>query len=129
MCVVARRVSHIGGSTRILTRVAPRPPDNAYPECWLELIGCGNHTIEAVTKWLNVGGRRLDAADSYDTQTSVGIAMARSSVPRSEMFVLQKTGSWNPMGAFLSLSLSLLIWARTPAHVSLQIASNWHGEP
>jgi hypothetical protein len=31
----------------------------------MEIAGCGNYTIEAVTSWLNVGGRRLDAADSY----------------------------------------------------------------
>lgn len=72
---------------------------NSYPECWLELIGCGNYTVRATTEWLEAGGRRLDAADSYDTQTSVGIAMAASNVPRSEIFLLQKTGSWNPMGA------------------------------
>jgi hypothetical protein len=51
----------------------------------------GNYTIAAVDAWLNAGGRRLDAADSYDTQYSVGVAMARSAVPRSDIFVLQKT--------------------------------------
>ena len=51
-----------------------------------------------MTSWLNSGGRRLDAADSYDTQYSVGVAIARSLVPRSSLFVLQKTGNWNPMG-------------------------------
>ena len=51
----------------------------------------GNYTIAAVDAWLNAGGRRLDAADSYDTQYSVGAAMARSAVPRSDIFVLQKT--------------------------------------
>ncbi len=70
----------------------------AYPECWMEIAGCGNYTIAAVSSWLQLGGRRLDAADSYDTQFSVGQAMARSAVPRSEIFVLQKTGNWNPMG-------------------------------
>ena len=67
---------------------------NAYPECWMELVGCGNHTITAVVDWLVAGGRRLDAADSYDTQTSVGIAMAKSKVPREDIFVLQKTGNF-----------------------------------
>jgi len=68
----------------------------AYPECWMELVGCGNHTVEAVKSWLALGGRRLDAADSYDTQVSVGIAMAESGVARSDIFLLQKTGNWNP---------------------------------
>ena len=64
----------------------------------MEISSCGPYTIEAVGLWLAAGGRRLDAANSYDTQTSVGIAMAQSGVPRSDMFLLQKTGSWNPMG-------------------------------
>ena len=71
---------------------------NAYPECWMEIVGCGNYTVEAVKAWLALGGRRLDAADSYDTQFSVGVAMAESGVAREEIFLLQKTGSWNPMG-------------------------------
>jgi diketogulonate reductase-like aldo/keto reductase len=68
---------------------------NAYPECWMEIVGCGNYTVTAVKEWLKVGGRRLDAADSYATQLSVGVAMAEMSatVPRSEIFLLQKTGS------------------------------------
>lgn len=33
----------------------------AYPECWMEIAGCGNYTIQAVSSWLNAGGRRLDA--------------------------------------------------------------------
>lgn len=48
---------------------------NAYPECWMEIAGCSNYTIEATKTWIQLGGRRLDAADSYDTQTSVGIGM------------------------------------------------------
>ena len=64
----------------------------------MEIAGCGNFTVKSVTSWLNVGGRRLDCADSYDTQTSVGIAMGMSPVPRKDIFVLQKTGNWNPMG-------------------------------
>lgn len=61
----------------------------------MEIAGCGNYTIDAVTSWLKLGGRRLDAADSYDTQYSVGVAMGASGVPRSEIFLLQKTGNWN----------------------------------
>ena len=68
----------------------------------MEIVGCGNYTIRAVTEWFSAGGRRLDAADSYDTQYSVGVAMAKAissrKVARADMFVLQKTGNWNPMG-------------------------------
>ena len=35
----------------------------AYPECWMEIAGCGNYTIEAVKTYLALGGTRLDAAD------------------------------------------------------------------
>ncbi len=59
----------------------------------MELVGCGPHTITAVKDWLSAGGLRLDAADSYDTQFSVGVAMAQSGVPRESIFVLQKTGN------------------------------------
>ena len=78
---------------------------NQYPECMMEIAGCGSYAIEAVKLWLSVGGRRLDAADSYDTQTSVGKAMAQSGVARSDIFVLQKTGNWNPMGFEDTLSV------------------------
>ena len=61
----------------------------AYPECWMEIVGCGNYTVEAVKTWLALGGRRLDAADSYDTQFSVGVAMAQSGVAREDIFLLQ----------------------------------------
>ena len=69
-----------------------------YPECWMEIANCGNYTVAAVKQWLALGGRRLDAADSYDTQYSVGVAMAESGVARSDIFLLSKTGNWNPMG-------------------------------
>ncbi len=77
----------------------------AYPECMMEIAGCGNFTIQAVKDWLTAAQAvssspsspsllvRLDAADSYDTQTSVGIAMRESGLPRSSIFVLQKTGN------------------------------------
>jgi hypothetical protein len=68
----------------------------AYPECWMEIVGCGNYTITAVKQWLAVGGRRLDGSDSYDTQYSVGVAIAQSDVDRSSLFVTSKTGNWNP---------------------------------
>ena len=80
---------------------------NHYPECWMEIAGCGNYTIQAVKSWLSIGGRRLDAADSYDTQYSVGVAMAESGVPRESVFLLQKCGNWNAM--FVSLFFVSLI--------------------
>lgn len=41
-----------------------------YPECWMEIAGCGNYTIEAVKTYLALGSTgstlRLDAADRCD---------------------------------------------------------------
>jgi diketogulonate reductase-like aldo/keto reductase len=94
----------------------------------MQIEGCGPYTVEAVKSWLKLGGRRLDAADSYDTQVqsggstspgspsitplphlrapsplppaqmSVGRAMKESGVARKDIFLLQKIGNTNPMG-------------------------------
>lgn len=64
----------------------------------MEIAGCGPYTQEAVKAWLALGGRRLDSADSYNTQVSVGKAMKASGVPRKDIFLLQKVGNTNPMG-------------------------------
>ena len=61
-----------------------------YPECWSTLAGCGAYTEKAVGAWLAAGGRRLDAANSYGSQISVGKAMAASGVPRADIFLLSK---------------------------------------
>jgi len=82
----------------------------AYPECWMEVAGCGPYTQQAVSQWLAAGGRRLDTANSYDTQESVGAAMYSSGVPRKDIFLLQKIGNWNAMGyndTFLQMDLLL----------------------
>jgi 2,5-diketo-D-gluconate reductase A len=104
-------------------------PYNAYPECWMEIVGCGNHTVEAVKMWLALGGRRLDAADSYDTQVSVGAAMAESGVARDEIFLLQKTGSWNPMGFNDTLSqFSVILAQMNTSYVDL-LLNHWPTSP
>ncbi len=48
--------------------------------------------------WLEVGGRRIDSADSYHNQADVGAALAASGVPREELCILSKTGPSNPLG-------------------------------
>lgn len=70
----------------------------SYPECWNQYTGCGSYVQEAVSQWLTAGGRRLDAANSYNNQQAVGTAMRASNVSRRDMFLLQKTGSGNAMG-------------------------------
>ena len=64
-----------------------------YPECWSTLAGCGAYTERAVGAWLAAGGRRIDAANSYGSQISVGRAMAASPVPREDVFLLSKGAS------------------------------------
>eukprot|EP00056_Hartaetosiga_gracilis_P015812 m.242372 g.242372 ORF g.242372 m.242372 type:complete len:354 (+) comp32836_c0_seq1:19-1080(+) len=71
---------------------------NGYPECWVEIAGCGNNTVRAVKEWLRVGGRRIDSADSYYNEKSVGIAMRESGVPREDIFLLSKVGPTLPLG-------------------------------
>ena len=83
---------------------------NAYPECWIGDGGatgggsgtCGAFVQQAVTSWLQAGGRRLDAANSYQDQVDVGKAMnafiASSGVPRADIFLLSKIGPSHPLG-------------------------------
>jgi 2,5-diketo-D-gluconate reductase A len=68
-----------------------------YPECWDDAV-CPGYINQAVTTWLNVGGRRIDNANSYQDQGTVGAAVAASGVPRSEIFFLSKTGPSFPLG-------------------------------
>ena len=101
----------------------------AYPECWMQIAGCGNYTIRAVSDWLAAGGLRIDAADSYDTQYSVGVAMAASNVPRSDIFLLQKTGNWNPMGFEDTLSQTdFLLEQMNTSYVDL-LLNHWPTSP
>ena len=69
-----------------------------YPECWSTSAGCGGFARQAVGAWLSAGGRRIDAANSYQDMADVGAALAASGVPRSELFILQKVGPSFPLG-------------------------------
>lgn len=70
----------------------------AYPECWSSTSGCGAFARQAVGLWLAAGGRRIDAADSYQNQGDVGAALAASGVPRGDIFLLSKVGPSQPLG-------------------------------
>ena len=69
-----------------------------YPECFVEFLGCGEYATRATQQWLAAGGTRLDCANSYFSQASVAAGVRASGVPRSNIFILSKTGSSNPMG-------------------------------
>lgn len=45
---------------------------------------------EGVEQWLRLGGRHIDTADDYGTQTAVGRALKASGVPRDEVFITTK---------------------------------------
>jgi diketogulonate reductase-like aldo/keto reductase len=80
-----------------------------------------------VKSWLAIGGRRLDCANSYDTQMSVAQAMRESGVPRKDIFLLQKIGNTNAMGwgtskhvAPAMFAVRLLAPSLLPAELQLQ---------
>lgn len=102
---------------------------NAYPECWMDIAGCGPYTIEAVKSWLSIGGRRLDCADSYDTQLSVGTGIRESGVARKDIFILQKIGNTNPMGYNDTLQQSAsILEAMGVTYVDLML-NHWPTSP
>ena len=47
-------------------------------------------TEKAVSQWLALGGRRIDASYNYLNQIGVGRAIKASNVPREELFVVSK---------------------------------------
>ncbi|MGG5260538.1 aldo/keto reductase [Phycicoccus avicenniae] len=47
-------------------------------------------TVEAVTKALEIGYRHIDTAQMYGNEREVGEAIARSGIPREEIFVTSK---------------------------------------
>lgn len=60
--------------------------------------GCGDSTTRAVKTWLQLGGRRIDSANSYFNQDAVRKGIEASGVPRSEIFITSKVGPSNPLG-------------------------------
>lgn len=50
----------------------------------------GDEGIAAIEAALEIGYRHLDTAQSYDTEASVGAAVRRSGLPRSEVFITTK---------------------------------------
>jgi len=69
-----------------------------YPECFAESAGCGEFTKKAISDWFAAGGRRLDSADSYGNEKSVGEAWRSSSINRRDLFILSKVGPSQPLG-------------------------------
>jgi diketogulonate reductase-like aldo/keto reductase len=86
-------------------------PYGAYPECFngcedAECIkpdspsfsGCGEYVDASIATFLQLGGRRIDSADSYHNQFYAGRAVLASGIPRNEIFFVSKVGPYLPMG-------------------------------
>jgi diketogulonate reductase-like aldo/keto reductase len=43
-------------------------------------------------EWFKIGGRRIDAADSYGCEPGIGLAMKDSGLKREDIFIVSKTG-------------------------------------
>eukprot|EP01084_Bolivina_argentea_P228720 386228_1 len=70
----------------------------SQPECWSELAGCGERAQKAIIEWLEVGGPRVDDANTYYHQNHTGFALRDTKVPREDFFYLTKVGPPNPLG-------------------------------
>lgn len=53
----------------------------------------GSDTEQSVSEALNIGYRSLDCAAAYKNETSVGIAIEKSGIPREQLFITSKL--WN----------------------------------
>lgn len=64
---------------------------NTIPKLGLGTYGrTGDEGVAALLKAIEIGYRHLDTAQSYDTEGSVGEAVRRSGLPRSEFFITTK---------------------------------------
>lgn len=50
----------------------------------------GEECVDTIAKAISIGYRLIDTAQMYDNETEVGKGIAKSSVPRSELFVTTK---------------------------------------
>ena len=64
-------------------------PNSTFPhgEYWNDSVA-----EIAVSAWLKLGGRRIDAAFSYHDQVGVGKAIRESGIPREQIFITSKVG-------------------------------------
>jgi diketogulonate reductase-like aldo/keto reductase len=90
---------------------------------------CGGYVQAAQLTWMQLGGRRIDNADSYHNQRSVGIAMktfvTRSGTPRSDLFLTSKVGPYLPLGYNETLAQFANILAVTGAGYTDLVLIHW----
>ena len=97
-------------ATGLGTGAYSQNPASTAPECWAGVattgakdLGCSAAVTTAVKAYIalcQAGGvvARIDSANSYLNQVTVGAAIAASGVPRSSIFVLTKMGPSHPLG-------------------------------
>lgn len=104
-----------------------------YPECWMEIAGCGNYTIEAVKTYLALGSTgstlRLDAADRCDLFIRNGLP-----TPAAPLFfpvkllrvLLGRIGSqpWTHLGFFPPCILTPSPFLN-PFHAAMTLSIPW----
>lgn len=73
-----------------------RTTKDGIPTLGLGTFGrTGEEGTAAILAALEVGYRHIDTAQSYDTESSVGEAVRRSGLPRSEVFITTKVADTN----------------------------------
>ena len=48
----------------------------------------------ATVAWLKLGGRRIDSADNYDSQSGIGTGWIASGIPRADIFITSKVSTY-----------------------------------
>jgi 2,5-diketo-D-gluconate reductase B len=70
---------------------ASNRPDQPIPQIGLGTFGrAGTSGLELILAGLELGYRHIDTAQTYNTESLVGAAIKRSSIPRAEVFVTTK---------------------------------------
>ncbi|KAF4464781.1 ketoreductase [Fusarium albosuccineum] len=114
------------------SKIAPFPLAFGVGTLWFEAErqGIDRKIIDGIKTALEVGYRHIDAAQMYNNETELGIALEESGVPRSEIFITTKTLDLDDPEGALKNTLEKLktpyvdmylihapFWATSPSHL------------
>ena len=106
------------------------PGSEAIPRVGLGTFGLtGAEGIDAIHSALSIGYRHLDTAQTYDTESTVGAAVARSGLDRGDVFVTTKVTAKNFPRLEDSVDDSLATMGLDHADLVLIHWPGQHGEP
>jgi len=74
---------------------------------------------------VQLGGRRVDSANSYANQDAVGRALRAAAVPRAELFLTTKTGPGNALGFNETLTQVRQLLASTGLDYADNVMLHW----